>query len=1118
MTVACYLLITTVYGILSLQDVYETTYKPFDANNKNTGINPENQDIVGNDNVYVNPGGPLDLLHGYLLKENNIFFNKRLFSPALKINYELTKEKRNFRFTRNNTKDGVNKLVIADEAVSQYLSQYYEAVRTMYNVVNSDVNIQTTRDNSFYRFLTQKLNKEESFKLLAVMLLLTKGVELPLELKSITIKFDNKGAKLKKPTNIQVLVYNGGANVKSLFEIEIYNVIRREGKHGVGEENYRTLGEIVNLIRFFIDYGGANAKKMNSYALMWDDTPWILIHSYIFEFIQNLEDARLFFKVVNDLLAHTDNEENRKVWNVFFTRDSNEVKKYKPMHDALALVDNIIDGVGFPFSIHTPSPSNVVVRGYDRMKKKETTNTGLLFSDCCDITIYTLFCCLLYDPTTKAYKMNNMEKNNYTPLKDFRNFFTEVCQKPVRYTSQNLHQEWTHVVQDLVLKEKELLREKTGENNTIRYCRHMKRVSGKKKGVSGELKADILNVLKVVAKVSGMPSERLNELGDISEMVQNVNVEEEDVKKRIEEYATKVFNEISVIEIEVSIDGLDILNETNRRFIFDKDKRAQVLAEYEERCVYGKVEIGFKRKNNNDQSEIKDIVLFDFMERHAAAKVISGNDKIREDDRRNLEEFVENADRIGFVFGHIAKFRVQNFLNRRENNIIPPEILKQIEETTSDSERYILINESLRCYNLVTIHDKLYVVDCFSPYLDKMTRDGAEDENNTVSNQTDSYASNSKNGTTKGEVGKLNSRDPVVQLISNILGSVPLDVAETQYLFVQILASCNGKHESIFPQIHNDDMVVQPPTKSKTNNVFNPEFLSDFHKRSVPNMLTKLYSKVRLELGSSFLEEIFKSQPPYPIHYSIMVKNCILLKNAAGIEAAKRDFKIREDKMELGADINARFRAWLEIVIEAQYLEGLKVICNTWESIIKDEDITSILLFHRSIAEHNEIRWDVLKGKIPEEICAGEGRLETLLEICIYFTDNYAILDDLFKLIISRSIVSSFQSLINCLENIDRVLHGQLTSTIAIANTSVDSSSLERLYTQVDISIRQLENLNYFICSITNFVNTCDECDSKSGTVGLLMAINESVTAMIISYLKLQEKIKRNWLMMIAQQ
>ncbi|KAI5169328.1 hypothetical protein PAEPH01_0620, partial [Pancytospora epiphaga] len=372
MAVVCYLLITTVFGILSLQDVYEAMYKPFDVNNENTGANPESQISVDNRGVYVNPGGPLDLLHGYLLKENDIFSNKRLFSPALKINYELTKEGKDFRFTRSNTKDSVNILESSDEAVSQYLSQYYEAVKTMYNVVNNDVNIQTTRDNSFYRFLTQKLDKEESFKLLAVMLLLAKGVELPLEFKSRTIKFDNKGMELKKPMNIQVLVYNGGENVKSQFEIEIYNIIRREGKHGVGEENRRTLREIVNLIQFFIDYGGANTKKMNSYGLIWDDTPWILIHSYIFEFIQSLEDAQLFFKVVNDLLTHKDNEENKKVWNVFFTRDSNEVKKYKPMHDALALVDNIIDGTGFPFSIYAPPPSNVVVRGYDRMKKKET--------------------------------------------------------------------------------------------------------------------------------------------------------------------------------------------------------------------------------------------------------------------------------------------------------------------------------------------------------------------------------------------------------------------------------------------------------------------------------------------------------------------------------------------------------------------------------------------------------------------------------------------------------------------------------------------------------------------------------------------------------------------------
>ncbi|KAI5177778.1 hypothetical protein PAEPH01_2508, partial [Pancytospora epiphaga] len=103
MAFRCYLLITTAFGILSIHEVYESVYKPFAVNDRNAGVSLERETSAGNDNVYVNPGGPLNLLHGYLLKENAIFSNKRLFSPALKINYKLTYNGNTSIFSQDNT-------------------------------------------------------------------------------------------------------------------------------------------------------------------------------------------------------------------------------------------------------------------------------------------------------------------------------------------------------------------------------------------------------------------------------------------------------------------------------------------------------------------------------------------------------------------------------------------------------------------------------------------------------------------------------------------------------------------------------------------------------------------------------------------------------------------------------------------------------------------------------------------------------------------------------------------------------------------------------------------------------------------------------------------------------
>ncbi|KAI5179478.1 hypothetical protein PAEPH01_2658, partial [Pancytospora epiphaga] len=464
----------------------------------------------------------------------------------------------------------------------------------------------------------------------------------------------------------------------------------------------------------------------------------------------------------------------------------------------------------------------------------------------------------------------------------------------------------------------------------------------------------------------------------------------------------KIFNEISVIEIEVSIDGLDILNETNKRFIFDKDKRAQVLAEYEERCVYGKVEIEFTRKNNDDQSEIKDDVLFDFMERHAAAKVTSGNEKIGEDDRRNLEDFLRKCDETKFKMWCMVRIKVLNFFDQWGFKRISSETPRRIEEAANNKERYKIINKLLKCSRLVTTDEKLYFIDIFSPYLDKMTRDSVENNNIAVSNQTSMLSLGFKK-----EACKLKPDDLVVQLISNILGSVPLDDETTQYLFIQILSSCNGKHKSIFPRIHNDTMVIQPFTKSGPNEVFNMSLFEDLYEYNVPNMLNRLYDKLRMELGDSFFEEISKSNTLFDDSYVLMVERCIFLNNLAGIEAAKKDFKIQNDKMELGADLDTRFCTWLEIVVETQYCKGLEVVYNTWKHITKEEDIALLPTLSEYILKNTEIEWNNFTVKRLEKICTDEGCVETLLEIFIYCSDNRMVLDGLFKLPVFRSIIGS---------------------------------------------------------------------------------------------------------------
>ncbi|KAI5171807.1 hypothetical protein PAEPH01_1672 [Pancytospora epiphaga] len=166
MAVIYFLLLYTTFGILTINEQYEGVHGPLDDSNSN---------------ICINPDGLLYLLHGYIFYENRLMHMKRLFSPGFKINYSLTETEDKLIFKHNNTKDVINNFKMPNKDTFKYLLQYYRVVRTMHSVVNGKANIQTCRDESLFRFLTQKLNKEDSFKLLAIMLFLAEEVDFPVE-------------------------------------------------------------------------------------------------------------------------------------------------------------------------------------------------------------------------------------------------------------------------------------------------------------------------------------------------------------------------------------------------------------------------------------------------------------------------------------------------------------------------------------------------------------------------------------------------------------------------------------------------------------------------------------------------------------------------------------------------------------------------------------------------------------------------------------------------------------------------------------------------------------------------------------------------------------------------
>ncbi|KAI5173430.1 hypothetical protein PAEPH01_1970, partial [Pancytospora epiphaga] len=877
-------------------------------------------------------------------------------------------------------------------------------------------------------------------------------------------------------------------------KIGLYTIIKNEevnkeneSKLYTREELYKPK-EIVELLRFFIDHGGCNNKKSNTHEIAADDTPNFLIKSYIFEFINDLKEAKEFFTVVNSLLTHTNNGKNSEVWKKFFTINNSKAKRCEPVYEALKTIDRVIFEMGFPFSVYTPPPSNMIVNGYDRKKKIETTDVNLRFSDCCDITIYSLFCCLLYDPTTKAYSLSKLIANGYTPSEDLRHFFEKTCTKPRGEVSYRLHQEWTHVIQDLFLSEGELMGEEEHGDNTILYCRM-------RDGVSAEVKTEMLNILKILARVIGTPKDEMKELGKICKMVQNSKEDAHTIKKAIKKYATNMFKKISVMNIELDINGVEILNDNN--FI----------------SVYGNIRIGFRLPQHDEPSKYRHVVRFCLKHGHGKAEIESKDREMNEKDEKTLEESAEKCERMEQELGKMTANRVREFLNQGKFKPVPQEMIEKVELAQNDMKRYLEINNILNMVRMKTFNDKLYLIDIFSPYLDKMTKGSnynrEQTGNGEISNSISicsQYPQECANiSTARTRDYEITANNPVVHLISNVVGSVPLDDEATQYLFVQIFASCNEKYKYLFPNIQGDVNILTEFTEFECKPRIDSEFLRQLYGYNVPNILIRLFSRLRATYKNTFYELIDKTYYMSVRFYIPMVEKCISLNHSVGIEAVKRDLRILEGRIEPGFYEIPRFSRWVNLAIKMSYCEGFKEACDSWEEILKgQEDKVEFMEYIQTNYKHR-IQWNKLSEAVIKKVCTNKRHTKAMIGMYLYCGYNCKDMERAYNIFVSQFTISLCQSVINYLKNITSDIYQHLLH-MAIG-TSYDNS----VFILVTGRREKLKFYNLYLCQFEYFVNQAlefvkgrSEFYLRPDIIEAFVAIFDNVT---IIKAKLEEQI-----------
>ncbi|KAI5184658.1 hypothetical protein NEIRO03_1786, partial [Nematocida sp. AWRm78] len=270
----------------------------------------ENSFIVTPGNLLINPDGPLNPLRGYIFHRNGLIHNKRFLSPWIETDYSLkkytaSKERtgcRNFVFERRPANDKPyisNNTISASNTELEYLSEFHQQMIYMFSCVNGTISIEPCRNDSFTRLLRAHSNKYYDIYLLAALLVLSEGVDVPIEIdKSIE---GSERIFLKKETS---------SNKNGVF-IDLPLWLESNMPDGTRKAVYQK--ETEDIVCFFKKLYRepflSEVKKREEpdsrdgfYIGDFLDSPKFLIQSYIFEYIDSIEEYRQFISAVQIFL------------------------------------------------------------------------------------------------------------------------------------------------------------------------------------------------------------------------------------------------------------------------------------------------------------------------------------------------------------------------------------------------------------------------------------------------------------------------------------------------------------------------------------------------------------------------------------------------------------------------------------------------------------------------------------------------------------------------------------------------------------------------------------------------------------------------------------------------
>ncbi|OAG32831.1 hypothetical protein NEIG_02597, partial [Nematocida sp. ERTm5] len=522
----------TVCARLELSDIRNICESPFSIS----------------ENILINQSGPLNPLRTYIMHKSSYMYNKRLFSQGIDTDYSMKKGAKStdsehfYIYTRNPENDKAYKSSNARcRYTPSYLYYYHKTMIYMFPCENNNLSIEPCRNGSFTRFLRAHCNKVDSLYLLASLLLLSEGIEVPIAIEKnihngerILLKFDFDEFSfidlplwlesiVPKETNQQMHDTNSVSEEIDLY-IHQENIMHEVGRIMVYQKEAEQIVQFFkSLCRepFLSDLSNCREPSGRQEFNMgyFLESPRFLIQSYIFEYIDSIEQYKLFLNSVHvlldKLLYYIKASEEGKAWITrtinFCFIDVNDLyidPKRNLVIDTCALKYKIDNEAILPFTSIEMVPSYTRVPENIPKNSEDPIQDELLqYSDHVETMLLNLLTCLTYNPETNLCSTEHMHGAS-TALIEFFNKYSVTTES----ASQTKHRDWCKVVSRL-------------NNLNIKYVRESRtELCGGLKNtlyVIYELfseNADIRNIIENVINLSyntGTETERVDSIKEL---------------------------------------------------------------------------------------------------------------------------------------------------------------------------------------------------------------------------------------------------------------------------------------------------------------------------------------------------------------------------------------------------------------------------------------------------------------------------------------------------------------------------------------------------------------------------------------------------------------------------